>query len=81
MGTGNRQKQPLDESYWLEVIAKCLCHLCLRETDLQKATKLEKASFLEALGLSQDDAAAIVGSTKESLKELKRQANKRKRAK
>jgi hypothetical protein len=59
---------------WSGVIARCLAYLCLKNSEVSGATILERAKFLEKLGLPVDDQAAMLGSTSDSLKALARQA-------
>ena len=50
------------------VIARSLAYLCLKNSDANEGTVLEKAQFLSALGLAYPDAAKMLGSTAESLR-------------
>ena len=61
-------KQSDDETDWLAVIGKSLSFLCLCEADLRDKELLPQATLLESLGLSRNDAAAILGTTSESLR-------------
>lgn len=61
----------------LQVIARCLCFLCLEQTDLRNGSLLDRAKFLQGLGLSRKDSAAILGTTDKSVAELDRQARKK----
>lgn len=61
----------------LQIIAKCLCFLCLDQTDLRNGSLLDRAKFLQGLGLSRKDSAAILGTSDKSVAELERQAKKK----
>ncbi len=52
-----------DIQYWTSVIAKALAYLCLHQADLRKEDVATQAEFLTGLGLSNADAAAIIGTT------------------
>ena len=69
-----------DEVNWSAVTARCLAYLCLKNSQHAKESLLKQANFLENLGLPFADRAGIVGSTPASLRELARQAKKRKGA-
>jgi hypothetical protein len=56
------------------VVARSLAFLCLQETDVNKGTLLQRARFLAGLGLPYGEAAGMLGTTKESLDALERQA-------
>jgi len=64
---------------WTEVIAKCLCFISLQQSEKKNSSMLDRASFLEGLGLSRADRAAVLGTTSHSLSELERQSRKRKK--
>ena len=69
---------------WLPVIGRALAFLCMRNADMGSKTILEKTQFLQGLGLEIGDAAAMLGSTAASVKEMQRQAKnkvKKRRAK
>jgi hypothetical protein len=72
-------KQSEDETEWLAVIGKSLAFLCLCEADLRDKELLPQASLLESLGLSRKDAAAILGTTSESLRVTQHRARTSKR--
>ena len=60
------------EEPWLPVIGRALAYLCLsraveREPD-KYAEVLPKVQFLQGLGLSQNDAAEVAGSTARSVR-------------
>jgi hypothetical protein len=63
---------------WLPVIGKSLAFLCLKSAQMDGKSMLEKAVFLQGLGLNRADAAGILGTSSASLAELQRQAKKRK---
>jgi len=63
---------------WNEVIAKCLCFISLQQSEKKDTSMLERAKFLEGLGLSRTDRAGVLGTTAHSLSELERQNRKRK---
>jgi len=65
------------DSDWLQVIAKCLCYLCLEQTDLRSSSLLDRARFLQGFGLSRKDSAEVLGTTDKSLAELDRQSRKK----
>jgi len=67
------------EAYWLRAIAHTLAYLSLDRPELRHKTTLQKAEFLQGLGLSIRSAADILGSTEASIKELQRQANRKKK--
>jgi len=57
-------KDDLKESaHWLAVIAKSLTYLCLHQGDLRKEDIATQAEFLTSLGLSNAEAAGIIGTT------------------
>jgi hypothetical protein len=74
MPTPDEQKR----TDWTEVIAKCLCYVSLQQSEKKNASMLERARFLEGLGLSRVDRAAVLGTTSRSLSELERQSRQRK---
>jgi hypothetical protein len=63
---------------WTAVIARCLAHFCLKNSEYCDKSVLEQARFLEKLGLPRDDRAAIVGSSAESLRVMACLARKKK---
>jgi hypothetical protein len=65
----------------VSIVGRSLAYLCLQNSDKKSAMLLEKAQFLMGLGLSQSDAAEMLGSTDKSLAELARQAKKTKEKK
>jgi hypothetical protein len=66
---------------WLPVIARALAYLCMRSEERKGAGIQENAEFLENLGLSRADAAAMLGTTSASITELHRRVRKNKRGK
>jgi hypothetical protein len=56
-----------DPAYWTSVVAKALAYLCLHQADLRKESIATQAKFLTGLGLSNADAAGIIGTTPESV--------------
>lgn len=56
------------ETDWSAVTARCLAYLCLQHSDVQDKGLFERATFLMNLGLPRFDAAALLGSTDESLR-------------
>ena len=53
---------------WNEVIAKALAYLVVSSAGLKDKKVTEKATFLMSLGLTRKDAAAVLGSTDNSLR-------------
>jgi hypothetical protein len=53
---------------WDAVIARSLAYLCLHSSDVQGNGLLEEARFLMSLGLPRADAAALLGSSDNSLR-------------
>ncbi|MBU0705267.1 MAG: hypothetical protein KKC18_15565 [Chloroflexi bacterium] len=66
------------DANWSAVIARCLAYLCLKNSEYRDKSTLEQAAFLEKLGLPIHDRAGVVGSTAGSLRELARQARRKK---
>jgi hypothetical protein len=56
------------ETNWEAVIARSLAFLCLNASDVRGSGLLEEAGFLMTLGLRRADAAALLGSTDDSLR-------------
>jgi hypothetical protein len=65
-----------DEPHWLAVIGKALTYLCLQQARAKEPEKfesvLQQVEFLEGLGMDQDGAAVVAGSTPASVRELRR---------
>jgi pyruvate/2-oxoglutarate dehydrogenase complex dihydrolipoamide dehydrogenase (E3) component len=66
-----------EETDWQPVIGRSLAFLCLHYAEMRSKTLLEQANFLENLGLPRAEAAAVLGTTKDSLDALGRQQRKR----
>ncbi len=70
------------EDKWLPVIGKALAYLCLQEAQKKEPEKfdtvLKRVKFLQALGLSQGDAAHAAGSSAASVQVMHSQAKSRK---
>jgi hypothetical protein len=68
-------------SEWLEVIGKSLAFLCVQEiarNDPKRVPDLiAKVKFLEGIGLSTKDAAALMGTTANSVKTNQRAREKK----
>lgn len=67
----------LEKFDWDPFIGRALGYLCLHFTDLGKKTVIERADFLMALGLPRREAAAVLGTSDESLRVLANQRAKR----
>jgi transposase len=67
-----------EANQWLSVIGRSLAFLCLTQADLRDKELATQGKFLETLGLSRKEAAALLGTSYASLTELIRQASKRK---
>ncbi|MFZ5877391.1 MAG: hypothetical protein ACOYXU_13435 [Nitrospirota bacterium] len=63
---------------WLPVIARSLAFLCLAKADLRDKDLATQGRFLESLGLSRKEAAALLGTSYASLTELISKASKKK---
>jgi hypothetical protein len=59
------------------VIGRSLAFLCMQSTSAKEGTLLQKAEFLNGLGLDYADAAQMLGTTEASLKELARVKRKK----
>jgi hypothetical protein len=71
---------------WLAVIGRSLAFLCLAQADLRDKDLATQGRFLETLGMSRKDAAALLGTSYASLTEMlsrtaKKKGGKRGRAK
>lgn len=70
------------DSPWLQVIGKALAFLCVQQiaqNDPNRAPDvIAKVKFLEGIGLSTADAAALLGTTANSVKTNIRQRQKKK---
>ena len=62
------------QAVWLPVIGKALVYLCLQDAQRGEPEKLDsvlkRVKFLEALGLSRNDAAEVAGSSAASVQVL-----------
>jgi hypothetical protein len=67
------------ETTWAAVAARSLAFLCLLQADLRDKDLATQGQFLESLGVSRKDAAAMLGTSYASLTELYRQAKTRKK--
>lgn len=67
-----------ENSKWLAVIGRALAFLCLAQADLRDKDLATQGQFLESLGLSRKEAAALLGTSYASLTELLRLASKKK---
>lgn len=63
---------------WLAVIGRSLAFLCLAQADLRDKDLATQGQFLKSLGLLRKEAAALLGTSDASLKELFRLASKKK---
>lgn len=71
-----------NDSQWLEIIGKALAYLCVQQVSLNDPKRVPdvvaKVKFLEGIGLSTTDAAALLGTTANSVKTNLRQREKKK---
>jgi hypothetical protein len=65
------------EEKWLAVIGRALAFLSLHAAELRVKDIGEQAEFLQALGLSRDDIAPLIGSTAASIEVLLRKRKKK----
>ncbi len=63
---------------WLAVIGRSLAFLCLAQAELRDKDLATQGRFLESLGISRKEAAALLGTSYASLAELFRLASKKK---
>jgi len=68
------------QDQWLAVIGRSLAFLCLAQADLRDKDLATQGKFLVSLGLVRKEAAALLGTSPESLSELFRLARKKKGA-
>lgn len=61
------------ESHWLAVIGRSCAFLCLHMADMRSEGLAAKGMFLQSLGVSRAEAAAMLGTNDRSLGELQRQ--------
>jgi hypothetical protein len=67
-----------DSNAWLAVIGRSLAFLCLAQADLRDKDLATQARFLESLGLSRKEGAALLGTSYASLSVLLGRASKKK---
>jgi hypothetical protein len=67
-GSAIMAKEPINKTDWAEVAAKAQALLVLSQAGLGEKKLTDKARFLMVLGLSRAHAAALLGSTDESLR-------------
>lgn len=63
---------------WLSVVGKCLALLCLEAKKSTDVTLVDRARFLESLGIERKVAAEMLGTSSASITEMFRQAKKKK---
>ena len=66
-----------NETNWPEVAAKAQAYTALHLAGLNEGRVAEKAQFLQMLGLSRVDIAALIDSTEESIRKSLDRAAKR----
>jgi len=66
-----------DAQDWQAVGARALAYLALHQAGLREKDLATQGRFLETLGLSRREAAALLGTTPASLTELTRRARKK----
>lgn len=66
------------DQVWLPIIGKCLAYACMHSAKINEKTIVEKARFLEALGLERKDVAMMLDTTSASITEMYRQSQRRK---
>lgn len=76
-GMRRAKPTPTTETDWTEVIAKALSYLAVNTEDLKGKTLTDRATFLLSIGLTYGDAAGLLGSTEESLREMLRRSAKK----
>ena len=59
-----------EEFEWQPFIGRAMAFLCLHLADLRRGSVLEQAQFLMSLGLPRREAAAVLGSSDDSLRVL-----------
>ena len=67
-GSNKASQQGETSTDWNEVIAKALAFLVVNSPEWKDKKVTERATFLMGLGLARKDAAAVLGSTDESLR-------------
>lgn len=68
-----------DGQDWQAVGARALAYLALHQAGLREKDLATQGRFLETLGLSRREAAALLGTTPASLTELTRLARKKRK--
>jgi DNA-directed RNA polymerase specialized sigma24 family protein len=76
MSFGNSSQSDSEWERVAIVIGRSLAFLCLQSTSAKEGTLLQKADFLNGLGLAYEDAAQMLGTSSASIKELARRAKK-----
>lgn len=71
-----RATKEQDDDAWLAVIGRSLAYLCLHTGDMASEDLATKSNFLTSVGLPLRDAAVMLDSTENSLRELRRRAKK-----
>ncbi len=71
-------EQPVD---WTGVIGRCLAYWCLKNSEHADSALLQQAKFLEQMGIPPSEGAAVLGTTRESLRVLGHHARKKKEKK
>jgi hypothetical protein len=66
----------LDEVRWLGVIGRATAVLALHNAGLTEEDLVTQSDFLERLGLLRRDVARVLGTSEDSLRVLKRRAEK-----
>lgn len=67
-----------NDAAWLAVIGRSLAFLCLTEADLRDKDLATQGRFLETLGMTRKEAAALLGTSYASLTEMLRRTAKKK---
>jgi hypothetical protein len=67
-----------EKNEWFPVIGRSLAFLCLAQAGLRDKDLATQGKFLESLGLSRKETAALLGTSYASLTELIRLASKKK---
>jgi hypothetical protein len=65
-----------DEERWLSVIGKALALLALHRAELGNSDLVDRAEFLEALGIPRPEVASMLGSSADSLSVMLRRKKK-----
>ncbi|MCX6907849.1 MAG: hypothetical protein NTY01_07390 [Verrucomicrobia bacterium] len=55
---------------WLPVVGRALAFICLAQADMRDKDLGSQGKFLESLGLSREEAAAMLGTSYASLNQL-----------